>query len=178
MDRGLILITGVTGSGKSTTLAAMINLINQTKNCHIITLEDPIEYLHRHGTSIINQREIEYRHPPSFAPALRAALRQDPDVILVGEMRDLETISTAITAAETGHLVLASLHSGSATQTIERIIDVFPHYQQEQIKIQLANCLQGIISQQLVPKIDGTGKSSSCGSIGSYTGCPQFNSGK
>lgn len=157
MDRGLILITGVTGSGKSTTLAAMINLINQTKNCHIITLEDPIEYLHRHGTSIINQREIG-TDTPSFALALRAALRQDPDVILVGEMRDLETISTAITAAETGHLVLASLHSGSATQTIERIIDVFPHYQQEQIKIQLANCLQGIISQQLVPKIDGTGR--------------------
>lgn len=156
-DKGLVLVTGVTGSGKSTTLAAMINLMNQTRNYHIITLEDPIEYLHRHGTSIINQREIG-TDTPSFALALRAALRQDPDVILVGEMRDLETISTAITAAETGHLVLASLHSGSATQTMERIADVFPPHQQEQIKVQLANCLQGIISQQLVPRIDGTGR--------------------
>ncbi len=156
-DRGLILVTGVTGSGKSTTLAAMINLMNQTRNSHIITLEDPIEYLHRHGTCIINQREIG-TDTPSFALALRAALRQDPDVILVGEMRDLETISTAMTAAETGHLVLASLHSGSAAQTIERIVDVFPPHQQEQITIQLANSLQGIISQQLLPKADGSGR--------------------
>ncbi len=156
-ESGLILVTGVTGSGKSTTLAAMINLLNHTRNANILTLEDPIEYLHRHGTCMINQREIG-TDTESFALALRAALRQDPDVILLGEMRDLETISTALTAAETGHLVLATLHSGSAAQTVERVVDVFPPHQQSQVRIQLANCLQGIISQQLVPKADGSGR--------------------
>ncbi|MGR6836438.1 type IV pilus twitching motility protein PilT [Syntrophomonas erecta] len=156
-ETGLVLVTGVTGSGKSTTLAGIINLLNHTRNLHIITLEDPIEYLHRHASCVINQREIG-TDTPSFALALRAAMRQDPDVIMVGEMRDLETISTAITAAETGHLVLATLHSGSAAQTIERIVDVFPPHQQQHVRIQLANCLQGIISQQLVPRIDGKGR--------------------
>ncbi len=156
-EKGLILVTGVTGSGKSTTLAAMIDLINHTKNANILTLEDPIEYLHRHGTCMINQREVG-TDAASFALALRAALRQDPDIILVGEMRDLETISTAMTAAETGHLVLGSLHSGSAAQTVERIVDVFPPHQQPQICIQLATTIQGIISQQLVPKADGNGR--------------------
>lgn len=156
-ERGMVLVTGATGSGKSTTLAAMINLLNHTKNCMILTLEDPIEFLHRHGSCIINQREVG-TDTTSFALGLRAALRQDPDVILVGEMRDLETISIAVTAAETGHLVLASLHAGSASQTIERIVDVFPPHQQAQVRVQLANCLQGIISQQLVPRIDGHGR--------------------
>lgn len=160
-EKGLLLVTGATGSGKSTTLAAMINLLNHTRNCNILTLEDPIEYLHRHGTCIINQREIG-TDSPSFAHALRAALRQDPDVILVGEMRDLETISIAMTAAETGHLVLASLHSASASQTIERVVDVFPPHQQAQIRIQLATTLQGIISQQLVPKNNGGGRVAAC----------------
>lgn len=157
LDRGLVLVTGVTGSGKSTTLAAMINHMNHHRSCNILTLEDPIEYLHRHGTCIINQREIG-TDSTTFAQALRAALRQDPDVILVGEMRDLETISTALTAAETGHLVLATLHSGSASQTIERVVDVFPPHQQGQVRIQLANCLQGVITQQLVPRVDGRGR--------------------
>lgn len=156
-ENGLVLVTGVTGSGKSTTLAAMINLLNNSRNANILTLEDPIEYLHRHGTCIINQREIG-TDTPTFALALRAALRQDPDVILVGEMRDLETISTALTAAETGHLVFATLHSGSAAQTVERVVDVFPPHQQGQVRIQLANCLQGIITQQLVPKADRSGR--------------------
>lgn len=156
-EKGLILITGVTGSGKSTTLAGMINLLNHSRNCNILTLEDPIEYLHRHGSCIINQREVG-TDTFSFALALRAALRQDPDVIMVGEMRDLDTISTAITAAETGHLVLASLHSGSAAQTVERVVDVFPPHQQAQVRVQLANCLQGIISQQLVPRADHSGR--------------------
>lgn len=160
-DTGLVLVTGVTGSGKSTTLAAMIDLMNRTRSLHILTLEDPIEYLHRHGQCMINQREIGM-DTRSFPQALRAALRQDPDVIMVGEMRDLETISTAITAAETGHLVLASLHSGSATQTIARIIDVFPPEQQTQIRVQLANSLQGIISQQLIPRADGRGRVVAC----------------
>lgn len=157
LDRGLVLVTGVTGSGKSTTLAAMINHMNHHRSCNILTLEDPIEYLHRHGTCMINQREIG-TDSPTFALALRAALRQDPDVILVGEMRDLETISTALTAAETGHLVLATLHSGSASQTVERVVDVFPPHQQGQVRIQLANCLQGVITQQLVPRVDGRGR--------------------
>ncbi len=156
-ETGLILVTGVTGSGKSTTLAAMINLINQKRSATIVTLEDPIEYLHRHGRCLINQREVGI-DTDSFANGLRAALRQDPDVILVGEMRDLETISVAITAAETGHLVLATLHSGSAVSTIERMVDVFPAHQQIQIRIQLANCLQGIISQQLIPRADLPGR--------------------
>ena len=152
--RGLILVTGPTGSGKSTTLAAMINEINNTRDRHIITLEDPIEYLHKHNKSIINQREIG-KDSKSYKNALKSILREDPDVILIGEMRDLETISIAITAAETGHLVLSTLHTIGAAKTIDRIIDVFPPYQQQQIKIQLSAVLQGIVSQQLVPTIEG-----------------------
>ncbi len=152
--RGLFLVTGPTGSGKSTTLAAMIDLINQKLDRHIITLEDPIEYVHQHKRSIINQRAVG-SDTENFANGLRAALRQDPDIILVGEMRDLETISTAITAAETGHLVLATLHTNNASETIERIIDVFPSHQQEQIRTQLAISLVGVLSQQLLPTIDG-----------------------
>lgn len=155
--RGLILVTGPTGSGKSTTLAAMINEINSTRSNHIITLEDPIEYIHKHKKSMINQREIG-RDSKSYKNALRAALREDPDVILIGEMRDLETISIAITAAETGHLVLSTLHTIGATETIDRIVDVFPPYQQQQIRVQLSAVLQGIISQQLLPRIDGDGR--------------------
>jgi len=155
--RGLVLVTGPTGSGKSTTLAAMINHINQTRSEHILTLEDPIEYLHRHGKSVVNQREIHH-DSLSYANALRAALRQDPDVILIGEMRDLETISIAVTAAETGHLVFSSLHTIGAVSTIDRIIDVFPPTQQQQIKVQLASVLQGVISQQLLKKQDGSGR--------------------
>lgn len=156
-NRGLILVTGPTGSGKSTTLAAMINQINSERNCHILTLEDPIEYLHRHGKSIVNQREIGH-DSKSYASALRAALREDPDVVLVGEMRDLETISIAVTAAETGHLVLSTLHTIGAAKTIDRIVDVFPPYQQQQIKVQLAAVLEGIISQQLIERADGAGR--------------------
>ncbi|HWL13046.1 MAG TPA: type IV pilus twitching motility protein PilT [Ureibacillus sp.] len=155
--QGLILVTGPTGSGKSTTLAAMLDYINETKSKHIITLEDPIEYLHEHKQSIVNQREIGI-DTQNFASGLRASLRQDPDVILVGEMRDLETISTAITAAETGHLVFATLHTSSAPTTIDRIIDVFPPHQQGQIRIQLANVLQGIISQRLFARRDTNGR--------------------
>ncbi|MER1999338.1 MAG: type IV pilus twitching motility protein PilT [Lysinibacillus sp.] len=155
--QGLILVTGPTGSGKSTTLAAMINYINETKAKHIITLEDPVEYVHEHKKSIVNQREIGI-DTENFANALRASLRQDPDIILVGEMRDLETISTAITAAETGHLVFGTLHTSSAPTTIDRIIDVFPPHQQGQIRIQLANVLQGIISQRLFVTKDGKGR--------------------
>lgn len=159
MDKpqGLILVTGPTGSGKSTTLAAMINYINRNYAKHIITLEDPIEYVHSHMKSIINQREIG-SDTKSFANGLRASLRQDPDIILVGEMRDLETISTAITAAETGHLVLATLHTSSAAQTIDRIIDVFPPHQQRQVRLQVSNVLQGIISQRLFPLREGRGR--------------------
>jgi twitching motility protein PilT len=155
--RGLILVTGPTGSGKSTTLAAMINEINRNRNCHIITLEDPIEYLHKHKKSIVNQREIGY-DSKSYASALRGALREDPDVILVGEMRDLETISIAITAAETGHLVLSTLHTIGASKTVDRIVDVFPPHQQQQIKVQLAAVLEGVISQQLIKRADGDGR--------------------
>jgi len=155
--QGLVLVTGPTGSGKSTTLAAMIDLINKTQYKHIITLEDPIEYLHRHGRSLIDQREIGV-DSSSFAAALRAALRQDPDVILVGEMRDLETISIAVTAAETGHLVFATLHTSGAANTIDRIIDVFPAHQQPQIRLQLASVLLGVISQRLLPTIDESGR--------------------
>jgi len=154
---GLILVTGPTGSGKSTTLASMIDYINSTTSKHIITLEDPIEYVHTHKKSMINQREVG-ADTQSFSNGLRAALRQDPDVILVGEMRDLETISTAITAAETGHLVMATLHTSSAPTTIDRIIDVFPPYQQGQIRIQLANVLQGIVSQRLFIQKDEKGR--------------------
>lgn len=155
--QGLILVTGPTGSGKSTTLAAMIRYMNETMRKHIITLEDPIEYMHEHGNSIIDQREVGF-DTVSFADGLRAALRQDPDIILVGEMRDLETISTAITAAETGHLVLATLHTWSAASTIDRIIDVFPHGQQAQIRVQLAGVLTAVISQRLFQTSDKRGR--------------------
>lgn len=155
--RGLVLVTGPTGSGKSTTLAAMINHINQTRQGHILTIEDPIEYLHKHGNCLIHQREIG-DDTPSFSRALRSALREDPDVILLGEMRDLETIQAAITAAETGHLVLSTLHTKGAATTVDRIIDIFPSGQQRQIRIQLANVLEGVITQNLVKKADNTGR--------------------
>lgn len=155
--RGLILVTGPTGSGKSTTLAAMVDHINNNRNCHILTLEEPIEYLHKHGKCMINQREIG-NDSQSFSNGLRAALREDPDVILVGEMRDLETISIAITAAETGHLVMSTLHTTSAAQTVDRIIDVFPPFQQQQIRVQLSGVLQGVITHQLLPTSDGRGR--------------------
>ena len=154
--RGLILVTGPTGSGKSTTLASLLHVINRTYPYHIITLEDPIEYLHRHDKSVVNQREIG-SDSTGYAQAFRAALREDPDVILVGEMRDLETISTAITAAETGHLVFSTLHTIGADKTIDRIIDVFPPNQQ-QIRIQLASVLECVVSQQLLKKADGSGR--------------------
>lgn len=157
LKRGLVLVTGATGSGKSTTLASLINLINENYKKHIITLEDPIEYLHKHKKSVVNQRELG-SDTLSYANALRAALRQDPDVILVGEMRDLETISTAITAAETGHLVFSTLHTNSAPATIDRIVDVFPPYQQQQIRVQLANVIEGVISQQLIHKDGEAGR--------------------
>jgi twitching motility protein PilT len=156
-QRGLILVTGTTGSGKSTTLAAMIDHINSNRTCHIMTIEDPIEFLLRDRRSIINQREIGV-DTNSFADALRAALRQDPDTILVGEMRDFETIETAITAAETGHLVLSTLHTLDARETINRIISVFPPYQQKQVRLQLASILRAVISQRLVPRADGKGR--------------------
>ncbi len=155
--RGLVLVTGPTGSGKSTTLAAMIHEVNLTRRCHIVTIEDPIEFLHRNERSIIIQREVG-SDTKGFAAALRHVLRQDPDVILIGEMRDLETISTAVTAAETGHLVLATLHTTSAAQTIDRIVDVFPPHQQEQIRVQLSTVLEGVISQTLLPLSDGRGR--------------------
>ena len=155
--RGLILVTGPTGSGKSTTLAAIIDKINATRDSHIITLEDPIEYLHSHQLSIVNQREIGL-DTRSYADALRAALREDPDVILVGEMRDFDTISVAITAAETGHLVLSTLHTIGAASTVDRVIDVFPPHQQQQIRVQLSNVLEAVISQQLIPTADGRGR--------------------
>lgn len=155
--RGVVLVTGPTGSGKSTTLAAMIDLINGESSHHIITLEDPIEFVHSHKKSIINQREI-HQDTESFSSALRAAMREDPDVILVGEMRDPETIGIALTAAETGHLVFGTLHTSSAAQTVDRIIDVFPPHQQQQIRVQLANSLQGVVAQQLIPKLTGKGR--------------------
>lgn len=151
--RGLVLVTGPTGSGKSTTLASIIDKINSTREVHVITLEDPIEYLHNHKKAMVNQREIGL-DTHSYANALRAALREDPDVILVGEMRDLETISTAITAAETGHLVLSTLHTIGAASTIDRIVDVFPPHQQQQIRVQLSMVLESVISQQLIPTAD------------------------
>jgi twitching motility protein PilT len=156
-ERGLVLVTGTTGSGKSTTLAAMIDEINQTRTAHVMTVEDPIEYLHRDNRSIINQREIGV-DTESFSHALRSALRQDPDVILVGEMRDFETIETALLAAETGHLVFSTLHTLDATETINRIIAMYPPHQQKQIRIQLASVLKAVISQRLIPKADGKGR--------------------
>jgi len=156
-SRGLVLVTGPTGSGKSTTLACMIDKINRERDEHIVTLEEPIEYLHTHGKSIVNQREIG-KDTGNFAQALRAALRQDPDVILIGEMRDLETIAIALTAAETGHLVLSTLHTIGAAKTIDRIIDVFPPQQQQQIRTQLSTVLQGVVSQQLIPRKDRAGR--------------------
>ncbi len=156
-QRGLVLVTGATGSGKSTTLAAMIDYINSTRTSHIVTIEDPIEYLHRDKRSIVNQREVGF-DTEGFDVALKSALRQDPDVILVGEMRDYETIETALTAAETGHLVLSTLHTIDAPETINRIVSVFPPYQQRQIRIQLASVLKGVVSQRLVPRADGKGR--------------------
>ncbi len=155
--RGLVLVTGPTGSGKSTSLAAMLDSINDTREEHIMTVEDPIEFLHSHKKCMVNQRELG-ADAPTFALALRAALRQDPDVILVGEMRDLETISTALTAAETGHLVFATLHTQNAPQTIDRIIDVFPAEQQGQVRVQLSVALEGIMTQQLLPTADGSAR--------------------
>ncbi len=156
-QNGLVLVTGSVGSGKSTTLAALVNQINRDREDHIITLEDPIEYVIESQGCHVNQREV-HTHTEGFAQALRAALREDPDVIMVGEMRDLETISLAITAAETGHLVLATLHTGSASRTLDRILDVFPVEQREQIRIMVGESLRGIVSQQLVPRKDGTGR--------------------
>lgn len=156
-QKGLILVTGPTGCGKSTTLAAMLQIINEKRACHIITIEDPIEYLHPHKKSVVEQREVG-EDTLSFAGALKYALRQDPDVIMIGEMRDLETIATAITAAETGHLILATLHTPDAPQSIDRIIDVFPPYQQPQVRTQLSSALQAIMSQRLLPKKDGKGR--------------------
>jgi twitching motility protein PilT len=157
LPRGLVLVTGPTGSGKSTTLASLVDIINVTKPCHIMTVEDPIEFLHNHKMAVVNQREIgEDTH--SFASALKHVLRQDPDVILVGEMRDLETIHTALTAAETGHLVFGTLHTQDAPQSIDRIIDVFPSYQQQQVRVQLASALQGVVTQQLLPIRTGRGR--------------------
>jgi twitching motility protein PilT len=156
-NRGLILVTGTTGSGKSTTLASMIDIINKSRNCHIITIEDPIEFIHEDKRSIIDQREVG-SDTSTFSSALRVALRQDPDVILVGEMRDFETIETALTAAETGHLVMSTLHTLNATETITRIISVFPPYHQKQVRLQLAAVLKGVVSQRLVPRADGMGR--------------------
>ncbi len=156
-NRGLILVTGTTGSGKSTTLASMIDIINKNRNSHIITIEDPIEFIHEDKKSIIDQREVG-SDTSTFSSALRVALRQDPDAILVGEMRDFETIETALTAAETGHLVMSTLHTLNATETITRIISVFPPYHQKQVRLQLAAVLKGVVSQRLVPRVDGMGR--------------------
>jgi twitching motility protein PilT len=155
--RGFVLVTGPTGSGKSTTLAAMLDVINEERHEHILTIEDPIEFLHKHKNCIVNQRELG-ADAKTFGMGLKAALRQDPDVILVGEMRDLETISTALTAAETGHLVFATLHTQDTAQTVDRIVDVFPPEQQQQVRVQLSVALQGIVTQQLLPTADGQGR--------------------
>ncbi|MFN3648533.1 MAG: type IV pilus twitching motility protein PilT [Armatimonadota bacterium] len=151
---GLVLVTGATGMGKSTTLASMIDVLNQERDCHVMTIEDPIEYIHGHRRAMVNQRELG-QDTNSFENALRAVLREDPDVILVGEMRDLETISAAVTLAETGHLVFATLHTRNAPQTIDRLVDVFPPHQQDQIKVQLANSLEAVVAQQLLPRVGG-----------------------
>jgi twitching motility protein PilT len=157
LHRGLVLITGPTGSGKTTTLAALLDLANSTRSGHIITIEDPIEFIHPHRRCLVNQREVG-SDTASFATALRHALRQDPDIILVGELRDLETTSTAITAAETGHLVLATLHTSSAAQTVDRIIDIYPPHQQQQIRTQLSMAIAGVVAQTLCPRADGLGR--------------------
>ena len=157
LPRGFVLVTGPTGSGKSTTLASLVDLANRTRREHIMTVEDPIEFLHKHKSCLVNQREVG-QDTHSFSNALKHALRQDPDIIMVGEMRDLETISVALTAAETGHLVFATLHTQDAAQTIDRVIDVFPPSQQQQVRVQLAGALQGILSQQLCRTADGTGR--------------------
>jgi twitching motility protein PilT len=157
MNRGLVVVTGATGQGKSTTLASLIDLINRTRAVHVMTVEDPIEYMHRHKLAVVNQREVG-SDTLGFATALRHALRQDPDVILVGELRDLETMSTALTAAETGHLVFATLHTQDAAGTVQRVIDVFPSHQQQQVRVQLAGSLQGVVSQQLLPTMMGKGR--------------------
>ncbi len=161
LPRGLVLVTGPTGSGKSTTLASLVDIVNRTRQCHIMTIEDPVEFVHRSKVALVNQREVG-EDTDSFGKALTSAMRQDPDVILVGEMRDLETISTAITAAETGHLVFATLHTQDAAQTVDRIIDVFPGEQQGQVRVQLANSIQAVATQQLVPTVDGRGRAVAC----------------
>jgi twitching motility protein PilT len=161
LARGLVLVTGPTGSGKTTTLASLLDLANRSRSAHIVTIEDPIEFLHPHKRCLVNQREVG-TDTESFPQALKHALRQDPDIILVGELRDLETTATALTAAETGHLVLATLHTQSATQTIDRIIDIFPPHQQLQIRAQLAAGLQGVVTQALVPRADGMGRVAVC----------------
>lgn len=158
---GLVLVTGHTGCGKSSTLAGMVDLINENRNCHVITLEDPVEYLHKHKRSIVNQREVG-ADTPSFEDGLRSALREDPDVIMAGDIRDNEAIRLALTAAETGHLVLAAMHTTSAAQTVMRIIDVFPPHHQQQVKVQLASVLSGIVTQQLIPRMDRPGRIAAC----------------
>jgi twitching motility protein PilT len=161
MPRGLVLVTGPTGSGKTTTLASLLDLANRTRRDHIVTIEDPIEFLHQHNRCLVNQREVGV-DTAGFAEALKRVLRQDPDIILVGELRDLETVSTALTAAETGHLVLATLHTQSAAQTIDRVIDIFPSHQQQEIRAQLSTALQGVVTQALVKRTDGSGRTVVC----------------
>ena len=161
LPRGLVLVTGPTGSGKTTTLASLLDLANRTRSDHIVTIEDPIEFLHQHKKCVVNQREVGV-DTGGFSTALKHVLRQDPDIILVGELRDLETVSTAITAAETGHLVLATLHTQSAAQTIDRVIDIFPPHQQQEIRAQLATTLQGVVTQSLVKRMDGQGRTIVC----------------
>jgi twitching motility protein PilT len=161
LPRGLVLVTGPTGSGKTTTLASMLDLANSERRDHIMTIEDPIEFLHHHRRCVVNQREVGV-DTSGFAEALKRVLRQDPDIILVGELRDLETVSTALTAAETGHLVLATLHTQSAAQTIDRVIDIFPSHQQQEIRAQLSTALQGVVTQALVKKADGSGRTVVC----------------
>jgi twitching motility protein PilT len=173
MKSGLVLVTGITGSGKSTTLAAIIELINTKRRDHIITIEDPIEYVYTPKRCIINQREVGV-HTRSFHGALRAALREDPDVILIGELRDLETISMAITAAETGHLVLATLHTRGASQSIDRMIDIFPAHQQEQVRIELADAIEMIVSQVLLPAMDRSRRHLACEVMVATTGIRQL----
>lgn len=161
LPRGLVLLTGPTGSGKSTTLATLVDIVNAERDCHIMTVEDPIEFLHHHKQALVNQREVG-QDTHSFSQALKHVLRQDPDVILVGEMRDLETIATALTAAETGHLVFSTLHTQDAPQTMDRVIDVFPPHQQQQVRVQLATTVQGVVTQQLLPTADGQGRVVAC----------------